>query len=340
MKMALPLAALLLAAVPGAARAGGAAPPAAEVRLRSVQDRRQALQAELDRVAAQIEARKAAARGSALPDGELESLLQRSQVLAEKLAALHREEEAASLARRQDLERQLADTDAAVRKARARGDAPAAARAEAERHRVRAQIDAMEPRAAGPVGLPSTPEDDPDEVREQADLLRDQRDRVMARLRLVEQRLQEAREEEYLARELRDFVDEGALFDDAERVMRASRTVTRSVGRDGDPAPPTEGTGSPGSVTDGAMDGPRGPPDHGGLGGEFPSSTTTSTLVGSRPLGAADLAARGLPSLDGDESVDELVEQQKALRDLAAELERRAGAFDERARRLAAPPAR
>jgi hypothetical protein len=347
MKKALLLAALLSGALPGIATA---APPATAQRLRAAQEQRQALAAELDALARRIEARKAATRGSVLPDRELESLLQRSQTLAEQLGVLHRQEETARSAHRQELERLLREGEAAVRAARSQGDAAATARAEAERDRLRAQLDALRPQTAAPLGLPSAPEDDPDEVREQADLLRDQRDRVLARLELVEERLEDAREEAYVARELRDFVDEGNLFDDGERVMRASRTVTRTTSGDkgADPAPaqgappgqPTtdrgegDGVGSGGPFVPGDLDNEGTPPPESPAPGP---SITTSTLVGTRPLGAGEIAARGLPALDGDESLDELVAQQQALRELARELERRAGELDRRARRFSAP---
>lgn len=352
MKKSLLLAALLIGTLPGLA---SAAPPATAQRLRVAQEQRQALASELDALARRIEARKAAARASVLPDRELEGLLQRSQALAADLARLHREEESARTAHRTELERQLRERESEFRTARAQGNTDRIATAEAERTRLRSELDAMQPQAGATVGLPSAPGDDPEDVRELADLLRDQRDRVLARLALVEQRLAEAREEAHVARELRDFVDESNLFDDGERVMRASRTVTRSTGSGGESEPsPTEGAPGRGPVAEPTdVDGHSGPfvpgddltsggpppaPVGGGSGGG--PTTTTSTLVGTRPLGSGDITARALPALDGDESIGELVEQQEALRELAGQLERKASELDRRARRYEAPGSR
>ncbi|WP_373046780.1 hypothetical protein [Vulgatibacter sp.] len=345
---ALLLACLLALALPGRSDASElppADPARTQAQLREVETRRGALAAELDQLARRIEARKAAARETMLPDGELLGLLRQSQRLADQLVSLQREEDAARARHRQALEIRLSLQERALDGLRETGGSNSIALAEAERNRLRRELEALSPVQPEVVGLPDRTHDDPDEIREQADLLRDQRDRVVAQLARVEARIDEAREEELLARELRDFAREGDLFDDGERVMRAGRTVTRNApargGEDSDAgAPPAQGESDGLGPTYGQHGG-------GGLGSGGPvaepvvgGSATTLRIVGTRPLGAGELGSRRLPVLDGDESVDELLEQQQALQELARELERRADELDGRARRLADPQGR
>lgn len=313
------------------------APATAQVAVAAERDR---LQAELDRVAAAIEARKAA-----LPPGgqdrELLRLLQLSQQLANELAALHR----------------------------------AAGERGPSRH------DGLT------IELHRQPLDDPREARERADLLRDQRDRVLGQIAVVEDRLREARSEEELIRELRDFVTETDLFDDGGRMRpsRGRRAVTAN--RAGDPAEgeAPAGSGLPESAPPPAeepvpMGGDEGMPlgeaglDVDGLGQpEAPSSLPMpppppppapapppsaaepppAPPAGAPPPVPPPTGGRGdgpthrpldqahsihrLPPLAGDETVAELEARKAELKRLATELERRAAELERQGRHLADP---
>lgn len=262
------LAALLLLSTPAAALAAPAASAASE---------KVRLETELEGLARRIEAKKEQARQdrAVLPDPELQELLQRAQLLADRLSALR----------------------------------------EAER------------RGPGPVA--PAPADDPREIREQADLLRDRRDRILGQLAEVEKRLAEAREEAAVARELRDFLDENDLFDESDRVLRASRSVRAAADSGGGPrGPPTneaEDVDSGGSGDSLGSSGSIDPPG-GGSG--------SALISGTRPTGVGDPGSRRLPVLDGDESAPELVARQRELQGLAKKLEREADALDARARTL------
>lgn len=220
--------------------------------------------------------------------------------------------------------------------------------------------------------------EDPDEARERADLLRDQRDRVLDELRTVGARLEEARAEEALARELRDFVDEAELFDDASRMMRLRRTERRATagndppanggegteapaGADAEAAPPPGNIGSdgegffggleaasdfpgaapplPGRQDPAPIEAPQPPAAAPGATPPGPSAPTYLQRAGRRPLGSDEGGVLGFAPLEGDESVAELERRREALQRLADELERRAAILEEASRSLAAPPA-
>lgn len=324
MKSAALLAALLLALAPlGASASGGPDPAETGARLAQAGARRARLAAELDELARRIEERKAATRGGGLPDGELIELLQRSQALADEVAAAHREEEQARRLHRAALEARLAALE----------ERRKVAAVEEERSAIRRELEALEPRREAQVALPRTPADDPDEAREQADLLRDQRDRVLAQLSQVRGRIEEAREEELLARELRDFVDENDLFDESERVMRAARNAASGDATAGAPEPGRDGDTEADGFGNTPLDPGTAPP------APTPSQTTLR-ITGSRPLTGAELTGRRIPALEGDESLQELLERAAALEALAEELDRRAAELEQRARALAAPPPR
>ena len=89
----------------------------------------------------------------------------------------------------------------------------------AERDAVRAAL----PAAQVPALLPAPSSDDPEELLEQADALRDAGDKVKQRLAALESRIAEAREERDLDRRMGDFLGEGAMFDEQDRRLRLDR---------------------------------------------------------------------------------------------------------------------
>lgn len=185
---------------------------------------------ELNALAGRIEALKGETKGRLLPGGELDAALKRSQELSnaltqlsQALAAGEGELETANLALLDALSAELTrlrgdfdrQTDRAQRK-----DTLAKLRAvRAEREQVRAGL----PAAKVPTLDPLKPSDDPEDLLEQADLAKDQEDKVRREMKAVEARLAELREERELDRRVRQFSREESLFDEQDRRLRVRR---------------------------------------------------------------------------------------------------------------------
>lgn len=226
----------------------GAALRDAESRLAAVAKDRAFLQSELDRLAARIERRKAEGR-KLLGDAELTTQLEDSQRLAERVAARSRDEDGATVARRAAAEALLTAFDREI--ATARGAAVGqrgtdkAALLRLQELKVRREVARREllqklgGPAAAPASFAAAPSDDPDELRERADLLRDGHDRVARKITELDRRITEVREEAEVEREMRDFLGESELFDESDRVVR----VTRPAG-----SPQNLGIRAPGPV--------------------------------------------------------------------------------------------
>ncbi|MCA2980272.1 MAG: TetR family transcriptional regulator [Myxococcaceae bacterium] len=185
---------------------------------------------ELSTVSSRIEGLKAQAKGALLSGPELDRALQRSQELSSTLTELAKqlstrelELEAAHLALldaitgeltrlRADFDRQ---TDRRVR--RALIEQLRALRA--ERESIRAALPAAK--------LPSLdalrPSDDPEELLEQADLLRDNEEKVRRELKVLEARISQRRDEAELDRRVQRFLGEESMFDDQDRRLRVQR---------------------------------------------------------------------------------------------------------------------
>lgn len=188
-------------------------------------------QAELNKLAARIEELKAQAKGKLLPGSELDSALKRSQELsasltetASALSAQQNALEAANLALLAELSNELnrlrtdfdRQTDRNVRKnliAKMRS-------LRSERDQVRAALPAAKLPALDTV----RPSDDPEDLLEQADLLKDNEDKVRRQLQSLEKRIAEAKQERDLDNRVRQFLGDEALFDENDRRLRVTRT--------------------------------------------------------------------------------------------------------------------
>ena len=76
------------------------------------------------------------------------------------------------------------------------------------------------------------PSDDPEELLEQADLLRDNEEKLRRELKTLEARIAERRDEAELDRRVQRFMGEESMFDDSDRRLRVQRTVTTPASAD------------------------------------------------------------------------------------------------------------
>jgi hypothetical protein len=178
---------------------------------------RAALNTQLGDIATQIQRRKASVNGkSLLPDFVLADLLSRSQALSESLALQNREIEALDQARRVRVERLISlydqlvkQTTAAVRSAdrvRQGQQLGVLAKARAEREALRAEL-ALAPIKPLMISLEDLlASDDPHELRERADVVRDEYDRCLKQFIALDKRIAELEAEMRLNHELYDIV--------------------------------------------------------------------------------------------------------------------------------------
>jgi len=315
--------ALVFLALSGAADAL----PAAEVRaqVQRARDGAQALRhqqgrlrGELSEVAGRIQELKAQKRGQLIPGGELSSLLRRSQELSGALTEVE-----SGLAR---AEGEVAQQSSAL--VDALDDELEAARAafdRAGRDERRALLERMrtlrrerdQARSQLPAGqLPKVkdaPSDDPTDLLEQADALRDTQDKVAARLKALERRLSQLKRERDMDRRMGEFLGEEQTFDERDRRLATSPSTTA---RD----PQVESTLPPSVPTVGAFS------------GQMMDSERSALRPRDGQPQQVGIAAGA--SLSGDEEMSALVKQQKELEAMSKELGARAGELEKRAREL------
>ena len=179
-------------------------------------------QSQLDALSADIAKSKAAGQPALFGSGELEKKLAQSQALSDQLG----QSRAAESARAKELELargelyQSLSTEIAGRKDN--GDAANVA----ELQKLEAERAQVAPQAAQNVAAPqfNTPSDDPRELRERADALRDQADKLAKQQQALDARIQAARDQQQLERHLRRLSGDDALFDESDRRVRVSHT--------------------------------------------------------------------------------------------------------------------
>lgn len=274
MKPAL-LIALVLAASPAldSARAGyGSAKDA----LAAAHAQVAAQQHALDALSAQIAADKARQPGQPLfVPGALEHELAQSQALSDALAKSRAAESvrAAQLESARGALYQALSSEISAREAQGAHDAAALdvlAKLQAERAQV-------EPSSQGAVAAPqfSKPTDDPTLLRERADALRDQADKIGKQQVALAARIQSARDQAELESQLRQLNGDESLFDESDRRVRVSRqsgVAADTQSTTGTPAlGTTGGTGAAGAT--------------GGGGGERNTATEAYGGYGSADLG-------------------------------------------------------
>ena len=310
---------------------------------------------ELSVLSSRIETLKGQSKGRLLPGGELDSALKSSQELsssltdlAQQLSTRESELEAANLALLDGLSGELtrlrADFDRQSDRAKRKALIDQMRKLRVERDALRATL----PASKLPTLDTVKPSDDPEELLEQADLLRDNEEKLAKELRALEARIAERREEVELDRRVQRFLGEESMFDDQDRRLRVQRTTTSqtdspplSTGSPGGGNGSTEYNQTAGSQQDTA----------GGFTPQAASAPPPSRDTGTPPpLGGLDkggvsitTGADGRPQVGsaapntvatGDEDLDDLEIQRARLKGLSEELKRKAQELEKRASQL------
>jgi hypothetical protein len=312
---------------------------AARVEVRTLREQQQALRGELNGLAGRIETLKAEQQGKLTPSAELDKALRRSQELsgeltglAQAVASAEGQSERAHLALHAALSEELARVKAAWDSAQDRQER---ARLISRMRELRAERDAV--RAALPASQVPAPgraeaSDDPTDLLEQADALRDSQDKVKQRLGALNARIAELREEKELERRMNDFLGEEAMFDEQDRRLRLRVNSNQGVEVDATPAtrsgppflnqvsdnePPSPTVSEPTPSTPG--DSSATPP---------PAPHASDNRPQVDPVRAQQLAAGDFDDLASMEA------EAKRLESLARELDSRASSIERRVREL------
>jgi len=186
-------------------------------------------------LAAEIRDIKKARKGaSLLPDFGLQNKLRKSQEQAETLTLLNRELEALKQARLDRLQQLALTYDALIQQTAVRAKTASGQRQadlftlleQARRELVGVQRQ-LAPAPRAPRELDSAAllaSDDPEELSERADAVRDEQDRLRKELAQLDGRLKQKAQEARLDREMRDFISEQEIFDEGSRVLIVPRT--------------------------------------------------------------------------------------------------------------------
>ncbi len=313
------------------------------VRSEQMQKRQQ-----LNQLSSRIEALKAEAKGKLLPGGQLDAALKQSQELsgaltglAQTMSARDSELESANLALLQALSGQLTQLRADFDRQSDRGSRQkilAQFKAlRAEREQVRAALPAAKVPALEALRF----SEDPVELLEQADAMRDNEDKVRRELRVLDGRIAEARSERELDGRVRQFLGEESLFDDQDRRLRVRRETSEPAARGGaqsDPsqknnardtagtAPPAEFTlGTPGAnaANDSRNEQAKPPTVNPNPGTKVSAGTDARPNVGAQRIAGGD-----------DDDLEELEVQRLKLQGLAGELRARAADLEKKAAAL------
>ncbi|MBZ4400173.1 TetR family transcriptional regulator [Myxococcus faecalis] len=346
------LALCLLVGVPAWAASGLEAARAraqvARTEARALRTQQQTLRDELQGVAERIEALKARAQGRLTTGTELETALRRSQELSGSLTQLAQavstaegESERAHVALHQALSEELGRLmtawDKTVDRAQRATLLEVMRTTRTERDSVRLALPASK---VPTLDRTTTGGDDPEDLLEQADTLRDAEDKVRERLKLMRARITEAREERDLDRRMSDFLGEESMFDEQDRRLRLRMSSDRSLrvepsdrggglfqeaSGDSD-APPMSGNPGTGAPPEPSMPDTPGTPTTGRPEPMSVRATDRRPLVDG--VRAQDLAAGGPVDLTAMEA------EARRLEALAGELDGRAGALERRAQEL------
>lgn len=321
---------------------------------------------ELSALSARIETLKAQSKGRLLPGGELDAALKQSQELSGSLSTL-----AGQLStREQALETtnlSLLDAlSAELGRLRAEFDRAADRQVRAQlieaMRRVRGERDALR-QSLPATRVPSVdlkPSDDPEELLEQADRLRDSEEKLRRDLKALESRIAERRDEADLDRHVQRFMGEESMFDDGDRRLRVRQTTTTSSTAPlGNPATDTNtsanegaqqtsaapetstsvGSGGPNPPATGLFDGvspafgpsPGANEARGGDGQLDPASIRVTNGSDAR-LQAGNVRAGLNVDLDGD--LKHLEAEKARLQGLAGQLSKKAAELEKRAAEL------
>ena len=307
---------------------------------------------ELSAVSGRIETLKASQKGSLRPGSELDTELKHSQELstaltdlAQQVSAKDTQLTAAHLALLDGLTKEMnrlrSAFDATTDRTR-RAELIAALRsARAEREAVRLTL----PAASVPALTTLKPSDNPEELLEQADLVRDQQEKVQRELKAIDARLKERRAELELDQRMQRFMGEESMFDDQDRRLRV-REVTVTAA----PAQAPTGAATPPPLASNGLEAdtlstftagaPNAPPTAPSRGAPETNAVPKSSFdavdpsAGLRVVNGSDARVQvGATTRvsSGDDDVDDLEIQRVRLQKLASELEGQAKTLETRA---------
>ncbi|MDC0713660.1 TetR family transcriptional regulator [Stigmatella sp. ncwal1] len=324
---------------------GRSAAQQARAAVRALRERQQTLRQELNGLAGHIETLKAERQGRLTPGQELEKALRRSQELsgeltglAQAVASAEGESERAHLALHVALSEELSRTRAAWD---ATSDRNQRASLLSRMRELRAEREAVRsalPASRVPTVGRAEASDDPADLLEQADALRDSEDKVRQRLMALKSRIAEVREERELERRMSDFLGEERMFDEQDRRMRlrlngtelSSQADEREGAHPGiveprDPPPSSVGGADPPSV----------PVNNGNPDAPSPPTTPAPVSVRASDHRPQVQGVRAQELAAGDfEDLATLEAEAKRLESLARELDSRANSLERKVREL------
>lgn len=300
-----------------------------------------ALRSELNQVSTRIESMKAKGQ-TFLSNPELDAQLRKSQELsasltslAQSLAQAEQTSQSAALSLLNVLNDELTRLRAALEKSQSREERKtliAQIRSvRDEREQLRAQL----PATAVPQ-LNTTTSDDPDDLLEQADALRDSEDKLRSQMKQLQARIQEAREEKELDRRIDDFSRDESMFDDQDRRLRLRKESTAALHVDR--APPLSDSNSTAREADMSAS-----PTSGGTfnaNAPTPNDQTPQAGIGAdqnlnnvaSATDALPVVGKMKPNGEGGGDVESLEAQLKRLQKQADELKARADALEAKAK--------
>lgn len=298
---------------------------------------------ELSTLSARIEALKASQKGPLTAGSELDVALKRSQDLSAGLTDLAQQVTAkdASLTAARvallegltaEMGRLRTEFDATTDRARRSALIASMRSLRTERESLRVAL----PAASVPALAVLKPTDDPEQLLEQADLVRDNQEKVRRELKALESRIAERRAEVELDRRMQRFMSDESMFDDQDRRLRV-REVSVKDGTQ----PPLAGVGGT-KEADSAADVSltAGPNGFGGFAPQAANAEASRSSFAPDSTGAVKVTraddarvqpgeARG--SRSGDDDVDDLEVQRVRLQKLAEQLEHQAKQLESRA---------
>src|SRR5258707_5377676 len=284
---------------------------------------------QLDSVDAQITQSKGQTKDKLLPGRQLQDLLRRSQELSNKLTDLataiaaqesdlqHRNgllmdaltQEIARLRYDWEISNGRGDRSDLVRATRSRGS---------EQQRIRGRL----PETTLPTFAGGKASDDPEDLMEQADTLRDSEDKVRRQLLAVNAQIADAREQRDLERRMGEVLADQSIFDEHDRRFRTQAT-------------PAGGSSVPtiGPTPSGASHSPRVAASPVPPSPQAPEIGRSSAFTES--VRRDEPAFYHTPPLRrGQESVQALETERRRLESLVRQLELQAQALEQRARAL------
>jgi hypothetical protein len=199
------------------------------------------------------------------------------------------------------------------------------------------------------------PSDDPEDLLEQADLLKDNEDKVRQQLKSLEKRITEAKEERELDGRVRQFLGEESLFDEQDRRLRVRRESVEAAGAapanrysagEGNQKTTADSMNGFESTSPAPPNGPTGPfggsgPQAGGLNDPGNARGTDSPVPGTAPTVRTVQGNDARPTLGGqriaggdDDDLQELEIQRNQLKGLADQLRSRAAELQKQAGQL------